>query len=787
MSRFADWYVARHGYAPFPWQASLAERIAADDWPEAVTAPTGSGKTAVIDVWLWARLQGLPVPRRLVYVIDRRLVVDGVTDYAAALASSLPDAERPSLVTMRGGIAIDDDWVRDPLRPAVIVSTVDQAGSRLLFAGYGISRKAAPIHAGLLGNDALFVLDEVHLAQPLLETLRSVALLRGDSVPLPWRVLVMSATWESHKTHGLGTADDAHPALSRRLGAAKPARLVKLASEDDMAPALANEAKALRTEGAGVVAVVCNRVARARAVFEGLCKEGDAVLLTGRIRPIDKQTLHDEYLPRMATGSREGRTLLYVVATQTIEVGADLDVDGLVTECAPLSALRQRAGRLNRLGELTTAPMCIVHQQTKRDPVYGNQINATWKWLKRVARGKPPTVDFGIRAMEALMAADPPTAEDKTSAPALLPAHVDLLTQTSVGHGIEVAPWLHGWEAGAPDVYLCWRADFSPEAIAAAPPAQHELLAIPLYALQRWSADVADIEGGAARRERGGQKAVGCIRWDGECTAVIDTLSAEVGDTLVLPVDAGACDRYGWAPRSADPVSDVGDSERRVRLHAAVHPELSTEIEALLEDDATTPDDWRALARRAALKDPGRVLAYPGGCVVLNRSEWTPASGFRPIPLRTHQQQVSARAEALAKGSGLTPELVDAVRRAGAGHDSGKLDPRWQAMVGGDGMTALAKGPGGDTRWLSLPRGWRHEMASALHQSDPLVRHLVGTHHGNGRPLLPAAPDPALWRQLSDWPEQFADLQQQFGPWGLAYLETLVRLADWTVSEEEQA
>jgi CRISPR-associated endonuclease/helicase Cas3 len=77
-------------------------------------------------------------------------------------------------------------------------------------------------------------------------------------------------------------------------------------------------------------------------------------------------------------------------------------------------------------------------------------------------------------------------------------------------------------------------------------------------------------------------------------------------------------------------------------------------------------------------------------------------------------------------------------------------------------------------------------MASAQRQVEPLVRHLVGTHHGHGRPLFPAAPDPTLWRALAGWGRQFADLQAQFGPWGLAYLEMLVRLADWQVSEEEQ-
>ena len=78
-------------------------------------------------------------------------------------------------------------------------------------------------------------------------------------------------------------------------------------------------------------------------------------------------------------------------------------------------------------------------------------------------------------------------------------------------------------------------------------------------------------------------------------------------------------------------------------------------------------------------------------------------------------------------------------------------------------------------------------MNSAVRMSgDPLVKHLVGSHHGHGRPRFPVAPDPGLWRQLGGWATQFESLQQQHGWWGLAYLEALVRLADWQVSAEEQ-
>jgi CRISPR-associated endonuclease/helicase Cas3 len=784
MSDFNLWYRQRRGHPPFPWQSVFAERVAAGDWPDALTPPTGSGKTGVVDVWLWAQQAGFPVPRRLVYVIDRRLVVDGVVAHANALAESLPETERPAVIQMRGGITIDNDWVRDPARPTIIISTVDQAGSRLLFSGYGVSPKAAPIHAALLCYDALWVLDEVHLAQPLLQTLASVTSMRGGAVNLPFRLLPMSATWNSGDTQGLTPEDHANPVLAKRLGSPKPAKLMRIKGHDDLPKALSEAAIALRAENADVVAVVCNRVASARAVFDHLRREAEAVLLTGRIRPADKDALLAEYLPRMAAGSRAGgRDPLYVVATQTIEVGADLDFDGMVTEAAPLSALRQRAGRLNRLGELPTAPMTIVYQALKEDRVYGEAIKDTWAWLGKVATRK--LVDFGINALDAVIAANGLPKETEPVAPLLLRSHLDLLA-SNVPHGLDIAPWLHGWEHAAADVYLCWRADWGADNVMAAPPQQHELLAVPLWAVQQWTDDLADIEG-----ETGEARNVGrfdCLRWDGDQAERIRLQQARVGDTLVLPCSAGGSDAFGWAPASKIPVTDVGDSDRRVRLHPAVHPELAKEIQALA-DAEVGPEAWRKLARRAGLTDSGRVIAVPEGCVVLSRGQWTSASAIRPVALPEHVQAVGRETVRLAQALGLDePELLASLRRAGIGHDAGKADLRWQAMVGGDGQVPLAKGPGGDNPWLALPSGWRHEMGSVarLAHADPLVRYLVGTHHGSGRPLFPAAPQIELWRETDDWAGLRAALAAQWGHWGLALLETLLRLADWRVSEAEQ-
>jgi len=138
---------------------------------------------------------------------------------------------------------------------------------------------------------------------------------------------------------------------------------------------------------------VVNHVSTARRVFTELQKLTssakvpiqDVVLLTARIRGYDRDRLMEHWLPEMdakrpSHPSQHG--IVWVVATQTIEVGADFDFDAMVTECAPLSALRQRFGRLNRLGRHRSAKGSIVPAMRAKGPYSEESLAHTWEWLR---------------------------------------------------------------------------------------------------------------------------------------------------------------------------------------------------------------------------------------------------------------------------------------------------------------------------------------------------------------------------------------------------------------------
>jgi len=656
---FRDFFREVHGTDPFPWQERLLRSVAERGaWPALLDLPTGTGKTAAIDVALYhlameAEAGGggrvRSAPRRILFVVDRRTIVDQayhraqrirealaaraapILQLTAEALAGLSHGEDPLRVTvLRGGIARDDAWAHSPDQPLVAVSTVDQVGSRLLFRGYGVSESMQPVHAGLLGNDALFLLDEVHLSQPFCETLQAVAeRYRGwAEQPLPdrWQFVQLSATAGAPPPGGafqLAPEDREHPVLRERLRAARPVELRRVAARAalvaDCATLAAQEARDGRA-----VAVIVNRLATAHETAERLIvtlgNRADVRLVTGRMRPLDRSEVEGELSRRLDPDrprDRQDRPLV-VVSTQCLEAGADFDFDAMVTECASLDALRQRFGRLNRFGRCAEPRgyVLLPGDAAEKDPIYGPALLATWAELEGRA-----AIDFGIEAFalpppEALAALLPP----REVAPVLLPAHLDTWVQTSPAPWPEpeVALWLHGPRATEPDVQVVWRADIPAELLASArddtealarlldrveacPPSSREALPVPLSAARRWirgagpSAEFGDVEGEAApdeeaeRREdrtaeRDGAHSLAedrlALAWRGEESRVVRFSELRPGDILIVPADYGGLRRGSWQPSAVEPVADLGDrafatrfGRPLIRLHPRVLPE----------------------------------------------------------------------------------------------------------------------------------------------------------------------------------------------------------------------
>jgi len=308
------------------------------------------------------------------------------------------------------------------------------------------------------------------------------------------------------------------------------------------------------------------------------------------------------------------------------------------------------------------------------------------------------------------------------------------------------------------------------------------------------------------------------------------------------------CARPSWASAPLPPMDE--DTERDdaallawldVIVGDAFAPPWLKEAAGALSRDMPTRRRPRVLRQRGgAYEGPHFVLM---GRAPLRRSS-AGLDGFTTeddtasftgteITLRRHLRGVSELAGRHARGCGLPDALVEDLALAGQWHDAGKTDRRFQAMLrGGSAYAAevapepLAKSPipaadraarDAAREQAGYPRGARHELASAAliapserlrtqaHDWE-LVQHLVASHHGHCRPFAPFAEDVnpvevvfgdgllelrassahGLESFGSGVSDRFWRLVQRYGWFGLAWLETILRLADHRRSEREQ-
>jgi CRISPR-associated endonuclease/helicase Cas3 len=493
--------------SPYLWQQSLL-----DSWllkghvPSAIDVPTGLGKTTVMSIWLAARAMapdaGLPL--RLVYVVDRRAVVDQATIEAERLRRRLGDgignpdtsvsAIRRALglrsgqwlavSTLRGQFADNREWLEDPSTPAIVVGTVDMIGSRLLFEGYGVGRKMRPVHAALLGAGALVALDEAHLVPPFEALLKQVLdqqrLHRSDApdaAVIP-SLRMMSLTATGRNT-GMGevfrlTAEhQSDPPVMRRLTATKRLRILAEVPSKDLAIRLAERGIALGQDN-GAVLIFCNSRTTAQQVHKELQSKGFTTgLLVGERRVLERGRLIDDPTYRRFLPGQDrlvDERPAFLVATSAGEVGLDLDADHMVCDLVTWERMVQRLGRVNRRPEPGVASVEVVpvrcdseDKEAETRLADAARLRAPLELLPETEAGMRDASPAAILALRASPAAGA-ILEEATSPeplrPALTPAVIEAWAMTSLEHHSGrplVAPWIRGWVNDPPQTTVLWR------------------------------------------------------------------------------------------------------------------------------------------------------------------------------------------------------------------------------------------------------------------------------------------------------------------------------------------
>ncbi len=907
---FAEFYGAINGRDPFPWQARLAAEVArTEQWPAEIGVPTGLGKTACLDIaiwWLAAQADRTPAlrtaPTRIWWVVNRRLLVDSTAEHARALARALhnpgtigldgaerrvidcvaqrlrslwvdPAAPPLDVISLRGGIA--SRTPTDPARPTVILCTLPMYGSRLLFRGYGSSRRS--VDAAMAGTDSLVLLDEAHLAAHLRTLVPALAAcnptardLLGATRSRP-TVVSLTATGDAtqRERFDLDDDDEAHPIVRQRLDATKPVRVTAVTGET--ARRLAEAAVALIREAPAPAAclVFANTPTMARETFERLGKslpEAEVLLLTGLVREREAVRIRARILDPehgMATtrpAQTPRRQHLIVVATQTLEVGADIDAEYLVTEGCGVRALTQRLGRLNRLGRFPHARATYVHAPPTKSrrgnsaamaedtwPVYGSEPGTVLDRLLQSRGGcDVETVDLCPRSVASVLGAP---LDDPGRAPEVLPGLLWEWTKTTTPPEGEapVEPYFSGITAPRLSVTLLWRAHLPAPSWRLWP-----------RATDREAIDVRLTEA----REALADDDIRRLAPDGVTVEEVSADDLRPGDRVVAASDAGHMDRFGWHPAASDTVPDTSLANLGLPLDAvAIRRVCGAELGGLVNTALGIAGDDRDIdmaERSDAVADILATLGDTPAPAGWDNSEWTEFIGrLRPrileprnevprlpvekpdnealndefdelslgrvaVDLDGHGHAVGTRARKLAERIGLPDDVLEVIERAATLHDIGKADARFQRWLDPQRQSGplLAKSDAPRHRWEAMrlasgwPRGGRHEDLSArlvrawLDQTpnwgSPLQRdllvHLVISHHGKGRPLVPPADDGTTGAVSAvvqgapvtvdadlatiDWeqPDRFRRLQDQLGPWGLALLEAIVIRADHAVS-----
>jgi CRISPR-associated endonuclease/helicase Cas3 len=562
--------------------------------------------------------------------------------------------------------------------------------------------------------------------------------------------------------------------------------------------------------------------------------------LTGTMRGFERDRLlldpvFARFLPK---SSRPENTLptegtVYLVCTSAGEVGVNISADHLVCDLSTFESMAQRFGRVNRFGQRDDTHIDIVHpakfdDKDKLTPARRN----TLALLASLDDASPA----------ALSKLDPTARLDAFAPrPVTLPASdilFDAWSMTSVRGRMpgrpKVEPYLRGirdWEPA--QTKIAWRSEVGeitgkrlneyppPDLLELYPIKSHELLTdrsdrvfntlrrlVPAGDLPIW---IVDDEGGV---EVTSWKRV--IEGDKELIQ---------GAVLLLPTQLGGLER-GFFTGSAEydksvpyDVADEWRGEVTMKSRDADERDVPYDIAdkwrgesqpmrmRLWSDDEGTepkaPPGMKSVARIVvtdANDDDERTIRTWHWYVRFSAAD-PDAQGRQSYALQPHLNDTREAAARLVSGLPLEPELRDVIVLAAAYHDLGKDRERWQNSIGNRDYPEVKWAKSGKYAASGEHLCYRHEFGSILDMQDEpsfkrlsddakdLVLHLIAAHHGRARPhfnsresLDDKHPTQATRDFAIEVPRRFARQQRKFGRWGLAYLESLVRTADYEAS-----
>jgi CRISPR-associated endonuclease/helicase Cas3 len=848
-----DAFKALTDHSPFPWQVELFKKFARGEIPPSCNLPTGLGKTNVIAIWLIALAYGeYKLPRRLVYVMNRRTVVDQATHEVEKLRENLGKAglseplsqlcaiahDTPlAISTLRGQFADNGEWCADPARPAIIIGTVDMIGSRLLFSGYGLGFRRKPLHAGFLAQDTLLIHDEAHLEPAFQELLVAIHREQQRCKELgTFRVLELSATSRgTTEPFGLTTEERNPPEIVpdppaepihhvwRRLTAKKKVYLHKNVDQKKLSDEITQLALKYK-ESKEAVLVFVQKVEDVEKTGARLKKEKQKCQqLTGTLRGLERDALvRDPIFARFLPPSNrpDGMTstegTVYLVCTSAGEVGVDISGDHLVCDLSTFESMAQRFGRVNRFGDRDDTEIHVVYPNDFDDK---DELDCcrklTLALLKRLNSDGSPAALGRLSATERF-AAFAPTPGVPPTTDILFDSWAMTTIRGKLPGRPPVERYLHGirdWEL--PETYVAWREEvgiikghllerYKPENLLADYPLKpHELLRDRSDRVLKHLLTIA---------ERYPDYPLWLL-YDEDYIEVLTLRELADRDkknrinyrTVLLSPSVGGL-QDGLLKGESEDADDIADewyenTKKQVRRRIRVwgdDPQFNNKTRGMRlirridllpdqqDEDAPGPS-WHWFER-------------PG-----NADNEGSKSGQEHIPWQDHTDDVARNATQIARALKLPSELREALRLAAKFHDLGKKREIWQRSIGNpEPKNWLAKS-GRTMKPVDLT-DYRHEFGSLLDiqgedefQIQPdevkdLILHLIAAHHGWARPHFePAAYDPPPTTTASNEEmaveviRRFGRLQQRFGRWGLAYLESLLRAADYAASANPSA